>query len=339
MKKTGFTLIEILVAVVILSTLIAGVLFSINPLKQISKAQDAARQNDLKQVKEALENYYHDNNCYPSQSEGIPFGKEWSVTDSKGNKTIYMKKVPQDPSCTDTTGTNCYRYRTDGTTCPQWNVTFSELSKNSSLTNACALSSLANGCTPEGYTGGTWACSMLGAVDCNGLAASASIIGGVETSAGATSTPAQGATATSVPGATSTPVATPSPTLTPASIPGIVTFSTSNPVDVNPDIYSVTMIPLCQTILDQNNNPNVQQIQVNMSSVAPISSVLMKMYSDNETRNFTLNRSAGTDLDGTWSGTWDVTDTYDKIFGVDITASDSANNTFTSELRFKCRYE
>ena len=312
----GFTLIEILVAVVILSTLIAGVLFSINPFGQISKAQDAARESDIKQVKVALDLYYHDNNCYPTQSIGIPFGKEWSDTDSRGNKTIYMKQAPQDPKCTDTTGTNCYRYRTDGSSCPQWNVVFSQLSKNSSLTNTCALSSLATSCTPTGYDGGTWACAMSGAVDCEGLLASATLIGGVETTQ-PTATPTIGPTAT--------------PTSVPPPPPNSVTFDNVSNINLNPYIKDVTIMPFKQ-IIDSLQSINVHVLD----SVGNVTSVKVVLYSDGDARTFMLTKTGGTTTDGTWGGQsqpWQVKDTYNSTYGYDIIASDDKGNTQTGSIR------
>ena len=98
-------------------------MLSLNPFGQINKSQDSQRISDLQGVKTAIDLYYNDNKCYPQQ---IPFGNEWRVND-----TVYMKKVPQDPKCANGSGT-CYKYRTDSTSaCPQWNVVFAQLSKNS----------------------------------------------------------------------------------------------------------------------------------------------------------------------------------------------------------------
>ena len=170
-QKKGFTLVEVLVAATILATLIGGVVLSLNPISQIEKGQDAQRVSDLQAVKTALDLYYNDNKCYPTE---IPFGNEWRVN------TVYMKEVPQDPKCTDDNQSICYRYRTDTTSsCPQWNVVFAQLSKDSQLTDTCPLSSLSS-CAPQGYTDSAWACTMSGAVDCDTLLAT-SLIGGAET--------------------------------------------------------------------------------------------------------------------------------------------------------------
>lgn len=182
-KAQGFTLIEVLVAATILATLVGGVVLSLNPLGQIDKGRDAQRQADLQSIKTALDLYYNDTKCYP---DALPFGQEWRV-----NNTVYMKEIPQDPECNADGSGTCYRYRTDTTTaastCPQWNVVFAQLSRNSTLANACPLSSLSD-CTPEGYENGRYACVLSGGVDCD-LLASASIIGGALESLSPTPTP------------------------------------------------------------------------------------------------------------------------------------------------------
>lgn len=313
-KDRGFTLIEILIAITILATLGGGVILTLNPAKQINKSRDAQRQSDLNQIRIASDAYYNDTRCYPTE---LPFGQEWSV-----GGTVYMKEVPQDATC-NTQGGSCYKYKTDtSTTCPQWNVVFAKLSSDSKLTNACPLSSLSN-CTPEGYSAGTWACSLSGSVDCTNLSSS-SLLGGDIISV---PTASPSVTISSVPTETPTEAPTPTPTFP----PGSVTYAIGNPANTNPDIYEATMMPLWQTI------GNVQQIQVKIDdSVGTISSnVTLILYSDHDARQFTLTRTSGTATSGIWTGTWQVTDTYNTQFGIDITATDSLNNTLTKRLTFK----
>ncbi len=179
-RGAGFTLIEVLVATTILATLVGGVMLSLNPIGQINKGRDAQRQQDLQSIKTALDLYYNDTKCYPTQ---LPFGQEWRV-----NNTVYMKSVPNDPQCNEDSSGTCYRYRTDSASnCPQWNVVFADLSRESTLANACPLSSLST-CTPTGYANGQFACVLSGGVDCD-LLASTSIIGGALESMSPTPTP------------------------------------------------------------------------------------------------------------------------------------------------------
>jgi prepilin-type N-terminal cleavage/methylation domain-containing protein len=75
-QLTGFTLVEVLVAATILATLIGGVLLTLNPIAQINKGQDAQRLADLQSIKTAVDLYYNDTKCYPTQ---LPFGQVWKV--------------------------------------------------------------------------------------------------------------------------------------------------------------------------------------------------------------------------------------------------------------------
>jgi prepilin-type N-terminal cleavage/methylation domain-containing protein len=296
-KQTGFTLIEVLVATTILATLVGGVLLSLNPLGQINKSQDTQRQSDIREIKTALDLYYSDHKCYPPQ---VPFGSEWSAT-TGGVKTIYMKKVPQDPKCSARDQASCYKYTTDtasANNCPQWNVVFSQLSKASSLANACPLSSLSN-CTPAGYSNGGYACVLSGGVDCTNLA-STSIIGG------------------DVPSTTSAPTPTPTstgPTPTPTPDPNDVTFTL--PQDTNPDPYEVTLNPLYP------NPAAAQTFKVKVEDPGTnITSVELVITSDGGAqRSVFLNPPTGAiNNAGTWTGTRQVgnQETFYNLYALEI---------------------
>lgn len=303
----GFTLVELLVAITILATLIGGVLLAINPMAQVNKAQDAKRLSDIQQVKTALELYYSDNNKYPTT---IPFGYEWKVQDSMGKETIYMKKVPQDPNCNNDNN-NCYKYRTDTTVGakPQWAVIFAQLSKSTAYANTCPLSTLSNACTPDGYTNGVWACTVLGAVDC-GLLASVSLGHGVET-------------------------VVPPPVGSIEALPplpaGSYKYSLGNPVSANPYAKSATIMPLYPV-------SGMQSIRVEVDdSVADVTGVKVDLYADKLyiSREFTLKLIAGTVRSGTWGGVWwDVNDTYYNNYVYSIVATDK-NGKQISTLRIK----
>lgn len=305
--SAGFTLIEILVAITILATLVGGVILSLNPIAQIDKSQDAQRAADLQAVKTATDLYYNDHKCYPQE---IPFGNEW-----RENNTVYMKKVPQDPKC-DKTGVNCYRYRTDSAaTCPQWNVVFAQLSKSSTLTNTCALSSLSS-CAPSGYDQHPFACTLSGAVNCDALLAAASLEGGLETV---------------LPTATPTPLpsSTPTPTMVPPNGSGV--YDTLDPSG-DPDAWEVTIMPLYQ------EDGLGQAIRVKAEdAVSNITSVKVVLYSDGDARTFTLDLKNGTAQNGTWEGAWEVTDTYNQVegkqYGYDITVTDALGNVDNDEIR------
>lgn len=84
--KRGFTLIELLVVISIIGIL--AVLISANLNSARSRARDAARKSDIKNIQTALRLYYNDKGSYPAT---VTFGSEWKV-----GTTVYMNKVPQD---------------------------------------------------------------------------------------------------------------------------------------------------------------------------------------------------------------------------------------------------
>lgn len=104
----GFTLIELLVVVIILGILATIGTFSFRSAKQ--KSNDAKRKSDLRHIALALESYYTDKGLYPTGTAdgslmgcGVggtslcSWGSEFSNT-SVNPVTIYMEKLPQDPS-------------------------------------------------------------------------------------------------------------------------------------------------------------------------------------------------------------------------------------------------
>lgn len=108
MKKnsTGFTLVEILVVIAILSGLVAILFPNFMAIRQ--RARDAQRKSDLKQIQKALEAYKGDRfpPAYPISLP--PIGQSFI----SGTNT-YMAKIPGDPSgpCTGVqNGNNNYYY-------------------------------------------------------------------------------------------------------------------------------------------------------------------------------------------------------------------------------------
>lgn len=97
----GFTLLELMIVIAVLSILSAGIITILNPYEQIQKANDSRRKSDLSQLQKAIEQYYEDNGRYPLQSDDgsyqivgvnsniLPWGTPW---------TPYMNLLPKDPS-------------------------------------------------------------------------------------------------------------------------------------------------------------------------------------------------------------------------------------------------
>lgn len=110
-RQAGFTLVELLIVIGIIGILVSGVVFALNPVGQLQKANDAKRKADLGQLQKALEQYYNDNGKYPTntatyQISGANWGSSW------GN---YIQTVPKDPS-----SAKKYVYVTNGTQQAYW---------------------------------------------------------------------------------------------------------------------------------------------------------------------------------------------------------------------------
>lgn len=89
-SKSGFTLIELVVVIAIISILTA--LLSVNFVSIRQRGRDAQRKSDLRQIQSALELYRSDQGGYPAS---ITCG----VALASGT-TTYMQKIPCDPSGT-----------------------------------------------------------------------------------------------------------------------------------------------------------------------------------------------------------------------------------------------
>ncbi len=92
--KKGFTLIELLVVVAIIGILATVVLASLGSARE--KASSAAKQQELLQVRNALELYHLDNNGYPGngcigKTSGTCFGNRYSGSAALGGVSNYLK--------------------------------------------------------------------------------------------------------------------------------------------------------------------------------------------------------------------------------------------------------
>ncbi len=107
-QQSGFTLIEIMVVVIIisiLSALVAPQFFS-----KLDQAKEIAVQNDLKAIETQMEMYKLDNYNFPNTGEGIK-----ALVSNTGKRTWrgpYLKEAPLDP------WDNEYQYQFPGTKNP-----------------------------------------------------------------------------------------------------------------------------------------------------------------------------------------------------------------------------
>lgn len=96
MKKSAlsaaFTLIELLVVISIIGILATLIAANLNSAR--SRARDAERKSDLRNISTALRLYFNDNGAYPAT---LPWNSKWESP----TKTVYMTEVPQDPLSPD----------------------------------------------------------------------------------------------------------------------------------------------------------------------------------------------------------------------------------------------
>lgn len=153
-KNKGFTLVELLVVMTIISLLAA--LIAGNYRNTRYKANDAKRKSDLKQVSNSLELFYSDYGFYPTGNAngevvGCPYSTTpctWGTGQFSSGATIYLSAVPKDP-----TSSQKYYYRVFGSN----NQKFQLFAK---LENLADQSCIGGNCTsPTGIPSG---------VTCNG---------------------------------------------------------------------------------------------------------------------------------------------------------------------------
>ncbi|MFW0862600.1 MAG: type II secretion system protein [Candidatus Komeilibacteria bacterium] len=124
-KQKGFTLIELLVVIAIIGLLSTLAVVSLNSAR--SKARDARRTSDIRQIQTALEIYYNDQAAYPSQATAaLALGGSGALTLSSvagwadsASGTTYMAQVPDDP-----VAANSYAYQVNSTSTGDYAICF-----------------------------------------------------------------------------------------------------------------------------------------------------------------------------------------------------------------------
>ena len=107
MRGKGFTLVELLVTIAILTTLMAIAFISFTSIQKTSR--DAKRQSDLKVIQGALEQYHADQGFYPTSSFDNLIGTANPFKDPSNLKT-YLQKIPTDPVDNTHTYVSQYKY-------------------------------------------------------------------------------------------------------------------------------------------------------------------------------------------------------------------------------------
>lgn len=93
--KSGFTLVELLIVIVVIGILAAITLVAYNGVQ--AKARDAQRQSDINSITKALEMYYIDNGQYPTGSctANCSINSGWSTTADGSWQNLVSQLVPQ----------------------------------------------------------------------------------------------------------------------------------------------------------------------------------------------------------------------------------------------------
>lgn len=124
------------------------------------------------------------------------------------------------------------------------------------------------------------------------------------------------------------PTHTPKPTIIPLP-EGSQTYNFSVGKDVvGPKISKLTIDPLTPQVA------NNQVVTLSASHTSRISSVTIEVITDNKSSRHTLTQKSGTDLEGTWEGSWTIDDAYDYNYGLRLILS-SNQGTYDNTMWFR----
>ena len=107
-NSQGLTMIETLIVLGVLGLLAVIFLNYFNPLEKRGRALDARRKSDLNRLSVALEDYYGDHDCYPTELLCTPISKAEELKP-------YLGLIPCDPATH-----RSYYYEPESGDCPQY---------------------------------------------------------------------------------------------------------------------------------------------------------------------------------------------------------------------------
>lgn len=113
MKKKGFTLIELLIVIAIIGIISSLLMANFVGIRQ--RARDTQRKTDLRSIQAALELHRSDASAYPATIPNCGGTSIKNESDCSLN-TVYMQKVPTDPSESSWYNSGNYAYSTDTVT-------------------------------------------------------------------------------------------------------------------------------------------------------------------------------------------------------------------------------
>ncbi len=114
--KKAFTLIEVLLVIVIIAILAGIVIIAVNPGRQISQANNAQRDNDVRAILDAVHQYGIDNRgTLPANitSTAAVVGSGANQIDICADLVpTYISEMPFDPTAAGAGYTDCTNYNT-----------------------------------------------------------------------------------------------------------------------------------------------------------------------------------------------------------------------------------
>lgn len=133
-----------------------------------------------------------------------------------------------------------------------------------------------------------------------------------------------------IPEAEATPIPTPTPTPT-KLFHGKDTYTVSRGAQAKgPNITEVSLDPLDPTV------GSTQEFSVKVTYNNPVTDVTLKLRTDTKTTTLNLSRTEGSELGGTWTGSWNVPESYLYNYIVTVTAT-SGNETTTVPITIRER--
>lgn len=114
-QEKGFTLIELIVVIAIIGSIAVIAVVSVVGTK--AKSRDTQRVANIKQIINAMQFFYDDNNRYPNDLDGIASAGE-VIGDSAGSleaalAPYFVNNTPGEPNYTGTTGIDDFFYAYD----------------------------------------------------------------------------------------------------------------------------------------------------------------------------------------------------------------------------------
>lgn len=126
----SFTLMELLIVISLIALLAVAAIVLLNPKKQLEKAWDGQRKQELSTLKKVFEDFYNDKNCYPQPDE-VCYENTTSTAcpicgrhQNSPHLSPYLANLPCDPQHSS----KKYLYQVDNTSCPTWYRIYTKLS-------------------------------------------------------------------------------------------------------------------------------------------------------------------------------------------------------------------